>query len=283
VYRYNHLIMNLISIRMRASKKIGSRQNEADREKEMHVSGAEGLYEDRDVQKVVKKYIERAINHPKGRADKIIITIEETGHEPKEIPALPVATIICSAPSEAGNIIMRLLQSSGISRKAVDAAFRSIRRGNMRGAALVSAEKGIRLDPDIERGVRVSRLGIGKEALKLLSSRLSRYGINNDTVKEALVLASKVASDADVIAELCISDDPYYTTGYIASQKFGYMRIPNIKRKGSKIGGRAFFVDEGANTGKIMRYLERDPVLICKAALCKGPISIDEILSSPYQ
>jgi 6-carboxyhexanoate--CoA ligase len=269
---------NPVSIRMRASKVLRNPKSS-----EIHISGAEGLYEDGDVQKVVRKYIERAINHPKGRADKIIIRIEETGHEPKEIPALPVATVSCSVPSEAGNIIIRLLQSSGVSRKAVYVAFRSIRKGNMRGAAIVSAEKGIRLDPDRERGVRVSRLGISKEALKLLSSRLSRYGINNDTVKEALVLASKVASGADVIAELCISDDPDYTTGYVASRKFGYMRIPNIKRKGSKIGGRAFFVGEGANTSKIMRYLERNPVLICKAALCRGLISIDEILSSPYQ
>lgn len=268
---------------MRASRKVGSRQYEVDRPKEMHISGAEGLYEGRDIQKVVKKYIERAINHSKGRADKIIITIEKTGRKPKEIPALPIATISCRTPAEAENIIVRLIRSSGISKKAINAAFESMRNGNMRGAAIVSAEKGIRIEPDRERGVRVSHLGISKEALKLLSSRLLRYGINNDTVKEALVIASKVASDKDVIAELCISDDPDYTTGYVASRRFGYLRIPNIKKKGSKIGGRTFFVKERTNIGKTMRYLEKNPVLICKAALCRGLVSIDEILSSSYQ
>ena len=50
-------------------------------------------------------------------------------------------------------------------------------------------------------------------------------------VKEALMLASKAASWPDVIAEVCISDDPDYTTGYIASKELGYLRIPNIKRE----------------------------------------------------
>ncbi len=273
----------LISIRMRASKKVDSKQHEVNRQKEIHISGAEGLYEVGDIQRVVKKYIERARNHPKGRADKIIITIEETRQKPKEIPALPVATINCRMPAEAENIVVRLLRSLGISGKAVDQAFESIKKGVIRGAAVVTGEKGGRIEADRERGVRVSRLGISKGALKLLSSRLSRRGINNDTVKEALILASKVASCGNVIAELCISDDPDYTTGYVASQKFGYLRIPNIKEKGSKRGGRAFFVREGTDIEEIMCYLERVPVLIGKAALCRGLISIDEILSSPCQ
>jgi len=268
---------------MRASKIVDSKQYVLNRQKEVHISGAEGLYEGMDIQRVVRKYIERAINHPKGRADKIIITIEETKQKPEEIPALPAATINSRTPSEAENIIVRLLQSSRISKKAIGAAFELIRKGNMRGAAIVSAEKGVQIEPDREKGVRVSRLGISKKALRLLSSRLSRRGINNNTVKEALILASKVASCRDVIAELCTSDDPDYTTGYVASQKFGYIRIPNIKRKGSKSGGRAFFVREGTDIGEIMHYLERVPVLIGKAALCRGLISIDEILSSPYQ
>jgi 6-carboxyhexanoate--CoA ligase len=269
---------NPVSIRMRASK-IPKEPGSA----ETHISGAEGLYEEKDIQKTVRKYIQRAINHPKGRADKITITIEESCRKPKGIPALPVSTIICGNPSDAETLIMRLLRSCGVSEKAVNAALESMRKRNMRGAAVLSAGKGGRLDPDRKRGVRVSRLGIGKEASKLLSSRLSRYGINNETVKEAVILASKVASSGDVIAELCISDDPDYTTGYVASQKFGYVRIPHIKHERSRTGGRAFFVKEGSDIGKLVLYLERDPVLILKAASCRGMRSIDEILGSPCQ
>jgi 6-carboxyhexanoate--CoA ligase len=102
-------------------------------------------------------------------------------------------------------------------------------------------------------------------------------------VREALTLASKVLSSRRIIAELCVSDDPDYTTGYIASRKFGYVRIPNIKSAGSKEGGRAFFVKEGAGIKEISNYLERVPVMIMEIAPCKGLTRIDEILSSPHQ
>jgi 6-carboxyhexanoate--CoA ligase len=153
----------------------------------------------------------------------------------------------------------------------------------MRGAAIISAGKGIRLEPDRHRGVRVSRLGISSTASKRLSAGLSPHGINTETVKEALVIASKVISHKDVAAELCVSDDPDYTTGYVASEKFGYLRIPNIKSKKSRTGGRAFFVREGTDITALINYLETSPVLIGKAAPCKGTMSFHEILNYPHR
>jgi 6-carboxyhexanoate--CoA ligase len=267
---------NLWSIRMRASKSVGG-QNE------IHISGAEGLYEVSDIQKVIKKYILRALSHPKGKADKIIITIEDIKQKPKKISALPVATISCHTPVEGENIAIKLLQSLGISKKAIDIAFELIEKGGMRGAAIITAEKGDRLEPDMERGVRASRLGVDRSALKTLSLRLSRHGINKGIVKEALILASKVISFRHVVAELCISDDPYYTTGYVASKGYGYLRITNIKHKRSKSGGRAFFVREGINVKGMINYLERRPVIIKNVALCRGIVSIDEILNFSYK
>jgi 6-carboxyhexanoate--CoA ligase len=149
----------------------------------------------------------------------------------------------------------------------------------MRGAAIITAEKGKRLEPDKERGIRVSRLGITNSASKELSSKLSKYNIDNEIVQEALILASKVLSCKHVTAELCVSDDPGYTTGYVASREFGYARIPHLKNKGSKIGGRAFFVKEGIDIGNIMEYLEKKSVLVSKVSSCKGKVSIDEILN----
>ena len=260
---------------MRASKKIGS-QNE------IHISGAEGLYEASDMQRVVQRYIERALTHPKGKTDKIIITIEDIRQKPEEISTLPVATIRCRTPGEGKKIIIMLLQTLGISKKAVDTAFEIIKKGTMRGAAIITTGEGNRLEYDRERGVRASRFGISKSASKVLSSKLSRHGNNTDIVREALILASKVVSFRDIVAELCVSDDPYYTTGYIASKQYGYLRMPNIKSKGSKSGGRAFFIKEKANVKEIINYLERVPVKIVKAASCKGVVSIDEILNRPY-
>jgi 6-carboxyhexanoate--CoA ligase len=279
---------------MRASKRISNQRSAVSSQtsklktqnsklNEMHISGAEGIYKASEIQGIVEKYIERALNHPKGKADRVIITIEAIKQRPKSIPALPVTTVSCNGPSEGREISIALLQSLGISKKAINIAFELIRKGRMRGAAIITAEKGNRLEPDRERGVRASRLGITKSALRLLSSRLSCHGINTDTVKEALILASKVTSFKNVVAELCVSDDPNYSTGYIASGKYGYVRIPHLKRQGSRSGGRAFFVKEGINIEEMTRYLERMPVIIGKAGLCKGIMSLDEILNHPDQ
>jgi len=271
---------NIYSIRMRASKEVKSQKSKLT---EIHISGAEGLYEASEIQRIVKRYIERALNHPKGKADKIIFTIENIKQKPKEISALPLSTVNSSTPAEGKSIAIKLLQSLGISKRAINIAFELIKKGSMRGAAIITVEKGDRLEPDKERGIRVSRLGINMSVSKVLSLRLLRHGINTDTVKEALILASKVASCDHMIAELCVSDDPYYTTGYVASKKIGYLRIPNIKHTGSKSGGRAFFIKEEINVEGIINYLERMPVIIGRVASCRGIISTDEILNRPYK
>ena len=272
---------------MRASKKIVTpmgrrRRSSLITPKEIHISGAEGLYRESEVMKVVKKYIERALKHPRGKADKIVITIEEIREKPKKIPALPLVTVGNSSPIEGRKIARKLLQSERISWVAVDRAFELIKKDSIRGAAIITAEKGKHLEPDNERGIRVSRLGITNLALKKLSTLLSKKGINNETVREALILASKVSSCNHVIAELCISDDPNYTTGYVASKGLGYVRIPHIKSKGNRRGGRAFFVKEGTGIRGIIEYLERRPVIIGEVSLCRGIISFDEILNRPY-
>jgi 6-carboxyhexanoate--CoA ligase len=171
--------------------------------------------------------------------------------------------IDCAAPSEAETIIADCLDELGVSRKA-QAAARAVLRGRatMRGAALIDLRSGKRLEPDRSRGVRVSLLGISPDADRGLRRRLSRRGINTDTVREALVLASKVAACPAIVAEVCISDDPDYTTGYVASSRTGYLRIPAIKEFGSPAGGRVFFVKSGTTIDPVINYLEEQPVII---------------------
>ncbi len=276
----------LWSIRMRASKKTVSSLLHAKSSiiatKDIHISGAEGIYKAQDIQKVSRLYIERALNHSRGKPDKIVITIEKLKERPKIISTLPLSTINNLSPLDGEKIARKLLQSAGIKKIAIQRALEVIKKDDMRGASIVTAEKGSRLEPNRERGIRVSRLGISDSALKKLSKRLSIHGINNETVKEALVLASKVSSCEGVIAEICVSDDPDYTTGYVASKQFGYVRIPNIKNRGNRSGGRVFFIKEGAEIKDIIEYLERRPVIIGEVSLCKGTISIDEILNYHY-
>ena len=80
-------------------------------------------------------------------------------------------------------------------------------------------------------------------------------------VLEAQVLAAKVAHRPDVLAEICISDDPDYTTGYLATAQHGYQRLPHIKELGSAQGGRVFLV-RGDDVAGLIEYLEHTPVVV---------------------
>lgn len=245
---------NLWSLRMRASR--------TEKGKAFHISGAEGIYDDERLQAKMREYYLRAMHHPRGRPDSIVITMERIVDEPLEIPLLPVSTLNCPSPSEAREVARDILLKLGVSERAIGVAFSIVDSEiTMRGAALVMADSGLRVEPDRERGVRVSRLGIDRETEKRLSRRLQRQGINTTTVKEAIVLASKVAYCGGIIAELCVSDDPDYTTGYVASKDAGYVRITNIKEKGSMRGGRVFFVS-GGDVTEIVYYLEKTPVIV---------------------
>lgn len=228
----------------------------------VHISGAEGIYDEEELTKMIRDYYFRAMHHSRGSPDNIVITVEKINEEPTYVSLLPVSTLRCPSTVEARSAAIDMLLKAGVSKRAIRVAFNIIEsKITMRGASLVKADSGARLEPDRFRGVRVSRLGIDRATERRLSRRLQRDGINTKTVKEALILASKVAFCDGIIAELCVSDDPDYTTGYVASKKTGYVRITNLKEKGSMIGGRVFFIEEG-DVSDIINYLERTPVIV---------------------
>jgi 6-carboxyhexanoate--CoA ligase len=247
---------------------------------DMHISGAEGLYKKSDISRIVNEYLARAVSHARGKPDTIVITLEKLRQKPRTIQSLPVKTITSRSRSASAKLIREILVSTGISNHAIKKAFSVLQKPQtVRGAALVSAISGRRIETDKRKGVRVSRLGISEKANDLLSEKLAEQKINIPTVKEAIILASKVASVQKVIAELCVSDDPDYTIGYVSSRKYGYVRIPHIKRKGDKKGGRVFFVADNADVKRMIYYLEKSAVLINRIAECSG-ISLHEILDS---
>lgn len=261
-------ITNLWNIRMRASKSAGSLTSKVKGLKSIHISGAEGIYKPPEIAKVIRDYTLRAMNHSRGVPDNIVITIEKIKQKPFIIPLLRVSTVKCDSPDEAGRIIFKILASAGISKKAIKSGIKVVTgKISMRGASLILSDSGIRAEPDKQRGVRVSGLGIRENIGESLSRRLTKQGINTKTVKEALVLASKVASCRGVAAELCISDDPDYTTGYVSAREFGYIRIPNIKYKGSAAGGRVFFINKESDVTHVIEYLEKTPAIVGKFPL----------------
>jgi 6-carboxyhexanoate--CoA ligase len=246
---------------------------------EIHISGAEGMYEEKEVAKIIRKYTLRALGHQKGRPDSVVISLEEIKQRPQSIQSLPVRTLVCRSPLQARGVLRKILNSCGISDRAINTSFAVIDNSNtMRGAALVLSKSGRRKEQDKERGIRASRLGISRYADKILSRNLEEHLINNTTVKEAIILASKVAACREVTAELCISDDPGYTTGYISSKKCGYVRIPNIKKKGQRTGGRVFFIEENADIASVTGFLEKTPVIINSVSPCFGTRTLDEII-----
>jgi 6-carboxyhexanoate--CoA ligase len=244
----------------------------------VHISGAEGIYDKNDVDSVVKEYTQRALIHDKGAADEIRLTVEELKEKPKNISSLPLYTVNTRNAEAAKRTALKVLTSVGITERAVEEAFRALDIGiTMRGAMLMDIE-GVRLEPDLLRGVRVTRMGISKTAAADLSRKLGRLVLNNNTVKEALILASKVHKYPMVLGELCISDDPNYTTGYVATRAHGYIRLPRIKKRGIPCGGRAFFIT-GGEVKDLIRYLQKTPVLINDIKPCKGAVPLKEILA----
>lgn len=272
----------MFSVRMRASKRARGKvlkTMKPDRFPEMHISGAEGIHEGPMIRDVVCGYIQRALDHSRGKPDRIDITVEEIRERPARIRSLVVRTVECRSRRDAKSYLSRILLAAGVSADAVRSAVEIVYGGgSMRGAALVLAGSGRRVEPDRLKGIRASRLGISKAASYKLGLQLEREGINTETVREAVVLASKVAACRPITAELCISDDPDYTTGYVSTRRYGYVRIPNMKKKGDKRGGRVFFLADEASRDEAIAYLEERPAIVYSVSECLGIFSIDEIL-----
>ncbi len=130
----------------------------------------------------------------------------------------------------------------------------------MRGAIVLDADSGERLDSFAMRGVRCSNMDVADK--NEYEKKLSEVGMSGEHAREALVLASKVAHAKGAVAELCWSDDPGYVTGYVASSKFGYCRISVMKDLGDFVGGRVFFVKSSVDLDSYINYLQNQVVLV---------------------
>ncbi|MDD5434460.1 MAG: 6-carboxyhexanoate--CoA ligase [Nitrospira sp.] len=245
---------------------------------DIHVSGSERILNEACLEKVFEEVICKALssyNHP----EKILINVDTVEPESIEyIQALDIRTITPSSYADAEKTAKEILKSTGISHAVINAAFSLLRNGatpeghNMRGAIIMDIVTGNRIEPDLRRGVRVSRIDYAEEARHNLKKELQRYGIFHDRVTDAVAIASKVCSRKETVAELCWSDNPEYTTGYVASEKTGYVRITNMKETGSTKGGRVFFVNpEALSLNDYIHYLERQPVIIKNAGQVYAP------------
>ncbi|MBR0056192.1 MAG: 6-carboxyhexanoate--CoA ligase, partial [Kiritimatiellae bacterium] len=230
----------LFSVKMRASR--GGE----------HVSGAERIVAAQAAPETAAALVRRALAHSKGEPDFIGVKVVQT-KDILRVKALPVATEEAATPREGLGIAARLLREAGVAR-ADEVVAMMADADPMRGAMLVDADTLERLEPDRARGVRATCMDAAGAQGRLPASAKNHYA-------EAIVLASKVAAAPGIVAELCISDDPGYVTGYVASRSIGYRRITCMKELGDGRGGRIFLCRGIAgDPAKTIRFLEETPV-----------------------
>lgn len=266
------MISPLFSIRMRAA------------ESTTHISGAERISPSEDLPAIASEMIQRALNHGRGTPDAIQLNIDLLPAATIQAARLPDVTTINVANVTCGRSAARAeLLRAGVSPLAADSAINSLVNGAapggtvMRGAMIVDADSGERLEADQSRGIRVSRMDISTPARAELSHALLGSGRDTSHLREALALAGKVLLSPGIIAELCWSDDPDYTAGYVASPGRGYVRFPHLKEKGSHLGGRVFFYRRADfDLAVITDFLEKTPVLFTSC----GRLHPDEEFSS---
>lgn len=227
----------LFSIRMRAS-----RRGE-------HISGAERIAAPEQLDQLSAALMRRALEHSRGVPDDIRITVEVV--DPSTVVYLPlpdITTVRVADVATGRQAALAELTRAGVSEAAAIRAMGLLAHGAapdggpLRGAMLVEAASGARLEPDPQRGVRASHMDLAPAAATQLHALLAERGLDNEHVREALVLATKVMHLPGFVAELCWSDDPDYSAGYVCTPGRGYVRFPFLKPLGDPHGGRAFFV-----------------------------------------
>ena len=243
--------VKLYAVKMRASSHaLGQDQ---------HISGAEKIVQAQEIEKTLTALLHRAQNHPNGQPDKINLKIENINFEDiLHIHALPVSCYEVDNSKVGLDLALEFLAQIGLTNDKIIRELLPQTYG-MRGAMLLDSKSYERLEPDQRRGVRVTYMD-GSSKIPVADQK-SHY-------QEALILASKVAACPQIIAELCISDDPNYVIGYVASKQFGYVRISKLKEPFERLGGRIFFfkaqdeVDKTRELNAAIDFLQKRVVLV---------------------
>lgn len=244
--------MSIYSLKMRASKHTGSIQE--------HVSGAEKILPQQELPQQMEALLSRALHHAKGKADFINLKIEAvTPENLKYIEALPVSTHEAATPAEGRQFMCQIMAELGLTPDKCQKIWELFQATyGMRGAMLLDVDTLERLEPDQQRGIRATYMDsiAPKGEAKAICDGKNHF-------QEALVLASKVLSAPNIIGELCMSDDPDYITGYIATRDKGYIRITKLKEMGCPDGGRIFlYRGPKSQVEDCIQYLQEQRVLV---------------------
>lgn len=238
---------DMYSVKMRASMELGGVNK--------HISGAEKIVNESQLAGCVDALIARGLNHDKGKADFLNIKLELIKDQVLYLDALPVTTIEVDSYSEGLKKVEDFLKENHIGNisKIMDMLNETFA---MRGAMLLDIRTLERLEEDHSRGIRATYMDLERDVSMVLANEKNHY-------MEAIVLATKVANCPGIVGEICISDDPGYVTGYVASRACGYRRITKLKEYGSENGGRIFLFDSTkASVDEAVEYLQKKRVIV---------------------
>ena len=251
----------MYSIKMRCSK--GGPHEEGGK----HISGAERILHEDEVEQELINVYRRAITHERGKPDFINFKIEEIDENNIIYKKrLNINQHQVNSKDEGLSLAKDLLEKNEVSEESANKAIQTLLdlEDSMHGAMLIDKDSGERIDDKGIKGVRVT--GIASADIAKYRKSLKNDGREGLHLEEALILASKIASCKGIVAELCWSDDPSYVIGYVGT-KDNYERIPILKDKGNPVGGRVFFVDtnqldDDYTLDDLIAYLEKQVVLI---------------------
>lgn len=225
-----------------------------------HVSGAEDIVVDDEIDDTVSSMTARAMNHPRKTPDSVEVSVDRIEGEPERRDAVDVVTVETSGVKESLEKAREIL-AEDVSEKAVDEGLRILRSDvEMRGAAVVDSETGERLEPDESRGVRTSYVGTTDEGEEELEECIHDAGLGGTRVKDAVVLSTKTQWVEGTVGEVCWSDNPGYKPGYVAVDAT-YFRFPRMKPDCSS-GGRVYFVSPDMDLNSYIDSLETTPFLV---------------------
>ncbi|MDA8060385.1 MAG: 6-carboxyhexanoate--CoA ligase [Leptospirillum sp.] len=233
-----------------------------------HYSGGEEILPEKDIEEGVARLFKRGFESPpRNHRAEISISLKVDGIAAEQIrkwELLPVRQLESDNEETTKSFIRSFLalsvkEISSEPEKSVQNildymdSFQKPWASPMWGASLLAPSGEI--VPTSDHGVRTTHIGIRTEARLDLLTFANSSGISGRRFPEALMLASKVIAQPLVHLEICVSDDPSYTTGYIANKKTGYIRLPHIKKAGLTGGGRIYLLHHSPDTEELADLL----------------------------
>ncbi|MHB1285636.1 MAG: 6-carboxyhexanoate--CoA ligase [Leptospirales bacterium] len=131
-------------------------------------------------------------------------------------------------------------------------------------------------------GIRITHFGINPSLKDELTQESAIHALGSGRrFIEALQISSKILSHEKTAFELCLSDNPEYTTGYLSVRGVGYIRLPFVKPPGLRAGGRIIgvlntFIE--SDMLEMVGYLTESPVLFTSRNPLYPPEDLEDIL-----